>query len=395
MNLRLSHIFLILLLLSGCGEQPAETVPEKGAAPVSGLAEIKLEPVDFADLPGWKNDSLEGAYHAFALNCTALNKSDAPRLGNAAVEIDAGLMRRACADFAAGPRQDFKAFITEHFTPYRVTAEDKSEGKFTSYFESSLHASYQRSERYKFPIYGRPLDLIEFNPADFDPAMPSARLVGRLEGTKLVPYYTRSEIMDSAFSEKAPVILWADSYVDIYVMQIQGSAVAELDDGSKVRVGFADTNGRPFKGIGSILLEKKLLKPGNASMGQIKKWLKENYAEAYEHMNQNQRFVFHRLIEDDGPVGALGVPLTPGRSLAVDKRYIPLGALLWLDTRDGSRQPIQKLVFAQDIGGAIKGPIRGDYFWGSGGDEVLEHAGKMNAPGSYYILLPRGQEIKR
>ncbi len=393
MNLRLCHIFLLLVLLAACGEQSSQTEAEKTAAPDSGLAEVRLEPVDFAALPGWEKDSLAEAYHAFALNCAALNKSDAPRLGNAAVAVDAGLMRRACTAFAENPRQDFKTFITRYFTPFRVVADGKSEGKFTSYFESSLHASYHRSERYKFPIYGRPLDLIEFNPADFDPAMPSARLVGRLQGTRLVPYYTRSEIMEPGFAEKAPVILWADSYVDIYVMQIQGSAVAELDDGSKVRVGFADTNGRPFKGIGSILLEKKLLKPGQASMGNIKKWLKANYDKAYPHMNQNQRFVFHRLIEDDGPVGALGVPLTPGRSLAVDKRYIPLGALLWLDTKDGSANPVQKLVFAQDIGGAIKGAVRGDYFWGSGGDEILEHAGKMNAPGSYYILLPRGQEI--
>lgn len=394
MNLRLPHILLSFLLLLGCDQQPAAPEKEKTPPPLAtALSAVKLEPVTFNDLPGWPQDKMTDAYHAFALNCSALNKSNKPHLGNAAVAVDANLMRKICADFAENPRQDFKEFIRQNFKPYLVTEAESPTGKFTSYFESVIHASRNRDERFKFPIYGQPVDLIEFNPTDFDSSLPSRRLVGRLEGQKLVPYYTRSEIMEPEYSDKAPVILWADSYVDVYVMQIQGSAVAELDDGSKVRVGFADTNGRPFKGIGSILLEKKLLKPGQASMGYIKKWLNENFAEAYAHMNQNQRFVFHRLIEEDGPIGAMGVPLTAGRSLAVDRRYIPLGSLLWLNTTDGSREPIRKLVFAQDIGGAIKGVVRGDYFWGSGGDDVLEHAGKMNSAGSYYILLPKQQEV--
>lgn len=190
--------------------------------------------------------------------------------------------------------------------------------------------------------------------------MPSRRLVGRVEGQKLVPYYTRREIVSGTFD--APVILWADSYVDIYVMQIQGSAVARLDDGSDVRIGFADTNGREFKGIGSILLENKLIPPGQASMGNIKRWLKENAAAALDHMNDNKRYVFHRLVEAEGPIGALGVPLTAGRSLAVDKRYIPLGVPLWLETTGPHHEKIERLVMAQDIGGAIKGGVRGDYF---------------------------------
>lgn len=222
--------------------------------------------------------------------------------------------------------------------------------------------------------------------------MPSRRLVGRVEGQKLVPYYTRREIVSGTFD--APVILWADSYVDIYVMQIQGSAVARLDDGSDVRIGFADTNGREFKGIGSILLENKLIPPGQASMGNIKRWLKENAAAALDHMNDNKRYVFHRLVEAEGPIGALGVPLTAGRSLAVDKRYIPLGVPLWLETTGPHHEKIEKLVMAQDIGGAIKGGVRGDYFWGSGDDSVLELAGKMNSKGRYFILLPKNVQLQ-
>ena len=190
--------------------------------------------------------------------------------------------------------------------------------------------------------------MIEVNLRDFDSSLPAKRLVGRIENKKLVPYFTRDEITKQDLD--APVILWADSYVDIYVMQIQGSAVATLDDSSKVRIGYAENNGRDFKGIGSILLEKGLIEPGKASMGNIKKWLKENYDEALVPMNQNHRYVFHRLSNADGPIGAQGVSLTAGRSLAVDKSFIPLGSLLWLETTGPDKEPINKLVVAQDIG---------------------------------------------
>ena len=167
-----------------------------------------------------------------------------------------------------------------------------------------------------------------------------------------------------------------------------------MPDGQRLRIAFAESNGRPFKGIGSILLQKGLLEPGQASMGSIKKWLKANPALARPNMDENQRYIFHRLGIPVGPVGALGVPLTAGRSLAVDKTFVPLGALLWLETTMPDNRPLKRLVLAQDIGGAIKGAIRGDYFWGSGGDEVLEAAGKMNAVGRYFVLLPIVQENK-
>ena len=136
------------------------------------------------------------------------------------------------------------------------------------------------------------------------------------------------------------------------------------------------------------------MQPGQASMGKIKKWLKENPDKAIEPMNKNKRYVFHRLVNADGPIGAQGVSLTSGRSLAVDRTYIPLGALLWLETTGPDKENINKLVVAQDIGGAIKGAVRGDYFWGSGGDEILEKAGRMHAKGKYYILIPNSTEVK-
>ena len=175
-------------------------------------------------------------------------------------------------------------------------------------------------------------------------------------------------------------------------MQIQGSAVAKLPNGKKLRISFAESNGREFKGLGSILLSKKLISSGQASMGNIKKWLKENFDTAKDEMNENQRYIFHKIGDAEGPIGALGVDLTAGRSLAVDKTIIPLGSLLWLETTAPDNTKLNRFVMAQDIGSAIKGAVRGDFFWGSGGDDVLEKAGKMNSKGQYYILIPNHSE---
>lgn len=374
-------LIIPILLLISCGESD---VPK----PKTGL---EYTPVAFADIKGWNNDDLQEAFHAYSLSCEKLQNNKAEFLGNAALKIRTSDYLRICTKRPSSA-QDFRKFLEENFVPYLISFDGNSEGKFTSYYEAEINASRDKKGQYSVPIYGKPNDLIEFDPHDFDKTMPSKRLVGKLNNNKLVPYSTRAEIVN--YGVDAPIILWADSYVDVYVMQIQGSAIANLDDGSKVRIGFADTNGREFKGIGSILLEQKAIKPGEASMGKIKKWLKKNPQVANKYLDKNQRYVFHKLSEAEGPLGALGVPLTAGRSLAVDKAYIPLGALLWLETSGPNREVIKKLVIAQDIGSAIKGAVRGDYFWGSGGDDVLELAGKMNSKGRYFVLLPKNKEDK-
>ncbi len=385
-------LLLLLILVPGCGEEGKTPMPdtEKNVQAPEKMPALALKKSSFGQLQAWDKDATEELFHAFELNCKAINKMKTPFLGNAEIKISTAEYQSICRKFANIRPQELKGFIEQNFTPYLVMYNGSSEGKFTSYYEAEIKASYNKSGSYSVPVHGKPTDLIEFNPRDFDPTLPSKRLVGRVQNQKLVPYYTREEIVNRGVN--APVILWGDSYVDIYIMQIQGSALAVLDDGSKVRISFADTNGRPFKGIGSILLSKGVLKPGQASMGKIKKWLKQNPKNADRYLNENQRYVFHRLSGAEGPIGAMGLPLTAGRSLAVDKHFIPLGSLLWLETTGPNGEKIEKLVAAQDIGGAIKGAVRGDYFWGSGGDEVLELAGKMNAKGRYFILLPKTAE---
>lgn len=381
----LKYVTLIgfFLILSGCSEEPAPKHP---------MADVQLKEVSFDALKGFAEDDMLSAYNAFQKSCTAVAAQSGEFLGDAEIKVNRQDYLQTCAAAAKIMPAKFKEFIKANFTPYQVVYKDSAQGKFTAYYEAELRAAYVPDEIYKYPIYGRPYDLVEVNLKDFDASLPAKKILGRVEGEKLVPYYTRAEI--TAKGAKAPVILWADSYIDIYIMQIQGSAVAVLPDGNRVRIAFAASNGRPFKGIGSILLTKNLLAPGQASMGSIKRWLKDNPGLAHANMDENQRYIFHRLGNPEGPVGALGVPLTAARSLAVDKSYVPLGALLWLETTGPDGSALNKLVSAQDIGSAIKGPVRGDFFWGSGGDEVLEAAGRMNAAGQYFILLPHQSENK-
>lgn len=372
----------LFFILSGCSQ-------EEPAAPQQDL---QLKQVSFNELDGFEADDMLGAYNAFLKSCTAVAQQKGEFLGSSAVKINRRSYLDACARASEIMPVKFKDFIKANFTPWLVIYKGSPEGKFTAYYEAEIKASYTRDDVYKYPVYGRPYDLIEANLRDFDQTLPAKKIVGRIHNQKLIPYYTRGEITKNGVN--APVILWADSYIDIYVMQIQGSAVAHFPDGSKVRIAFAESNGRPFKGIGSILLSKGLLEPGQASMGSIKKWLNKNPELARANMDENQRYIFHRLGNPEGPVGAQGVPLTDGRSLAVDKSYMPLGALIWLETTKPGGTPMNKLVVAQDIGSAIKGAVRGDYFWGSGGDEILEAAGKMNSAGRYFVLLPNQTEVE-
>lgn len=387
---------LFFLLLTGCGKSDSEQktstveIETEPHTPAPVKPALTLERVSFNDLNGFADDNKRSFYRAWKRSCAAISHQKEDSIGTAEINISTKKYQKICADLIKIKPKNLDNFIINNFTPYRIVYNGSDEGKFTSYYEAAINASRTQSDVYRFPVYGLPEDLIEVNLKDFDSTLPARNLIGRVSGQKLIPYYDRAQIMRQ--NNKAPVILWTDDYVDLYIMQIQGSAVAELDDGSQIRIGFAGTNGKPFKGIGSILLEKGLISTGQASMGGIKKWLKQQGEKAYPHMNENQRFVFHRLIDADGPVGAQGIPLTAGRSLAVDKDFIPLGALLWLETSGPNKEPIRKMVIAQDIGGAIKGAIRGDYFWGSGHDDILELAGRMNSPGRYFILLPKEED---
>ena len=378
-------ILILLFLLVSCrgGEQDSD---------YSGTQKIELKKSSFSDLKGWENDDFYLFDKALKSVCGAIVKNPRQSLASDYVEYSSAAYKAHCQKMMGiSDKNELKRYIENNFEPYAVFADGRANGKFTSYYEANLRASYQKGGQYQYPIYGKPKDLVEINLRDFDASLPNQRLIGRVKNGKLVKYYTRTEI-DKGHLD-APVILWGDDPVDIYIMQIQGAAVATLPTGEEVRVGYAENNGHKFKGIGSILLEKKLIKPNEASMPKIREWLKKNGDKAKANMLLNDRFIFHQIVKAEGPLGAMGLPLFAGRALAVDRSYIPLGSMMWLETTAPDGASLNKIVMAEDVGGAIKGGVRGDYFWGHG-EQALEQAGRMNAQGRYYILIPKGAEVK-
>lgn len=372
------YFSLILCVLIAACSVKQESEEQKG---------VTFQKVSFSDLNGFNEDDFASFEKAYTSTCAAIAKSSS-LMQASAVKMDKNAYLKACRRFEKLKTKDketLRAFFKSNFTPYAVLSNGSPEGKFTAYYEAEIRASKTKHGPYQYPIYGKPNDLVELNLKDFGADLPNKRILGRVSDGKLKPYFTRAEIETNGVD--APVILWGDDKVDIFLMQIQGSAVALLDDGTSVRVSYADNNGHAFVGIGSLLLKKGLLKKGEASMDKIRDWLKNNPQLANNNMMENPRFIFHQISNASGPIGALGVPLTAGRSLAVDQNFIALGTPLWLDTTDPSGKPLQKAVMAQDIGAAITGPIRGDYFWGHG-EEALLQAGKMNASGKFYVLMP-------
>jgi len=358
------------LALAGCA-----VAPEPGGRAV-------LAPVAFADLAGWdRDDGMAAAARAFAQGCARLTAKGA---GWAA----------PCRAAAADPPADAGAarrFFERWFRPHAVADEDAGpDGLFTGYYEASLRGALSPDARYRIPLFARPDDLVTADLGRFDPALKGRRITGRVEGGALTPYPVRAAIDRGALGGRARPLVWVDDAVDAFFLHIQGSGRVALADGSEMRVGFAATNGRPYTAIGRVLVARGALRRDEVSMRSIRDWLAAHPAEAAGVMAENARYVFFRRLDGPGPVGALGVPLTAGRSLAVDPAAIPLGAPVWLQTTTAlaPERPVRRLMVAQDTGAAIKGAVRGDIFFGAGAD-AARRAGAMKRAGRYFVLLPR------
>ena len=335
---------------------------------------LSLDRVNYSDLPGWKNDDFKDVSTALKYSCEQIIAKPPVKMGAS------DSWKKACEQLLN--QRVTKQMFERMFVPYRVKTTQSDTGTFTGYYTAELNGSYNKSAKYHVPIYAPPEDLIEINLSPYVKNCAPCRIVGRLNGNRFEAYHTRAEITKKARQEN--VLLWVDDPVDAFLLHIQGSGVVTMNDGTKITIGFANHNGHGFVGIGSLLLKEGLLKRG--SMTDVRTYLKQNPKKAHEMMMRNPRYIFFRVL--DHPVGAQGVPLTPLRSLAVDPNFIPLGIPLWLDTIDGDKNVIQRLVVAQDVGSAIKGPIRGDFFWGYG-EDAFQRAGKMKSKGTYYVFIPR------
>jgi membrane-bound lytic murein transglycosylase A len=382
---------LIALVIAGC-VAPAPPSPTVQPQPLLGV-----RPLSFASLDGWQQDDPRDALAAFRRSCEARQgRADGP-LGPAPVFGRIADWQAPCAA-AAEPAPDAAAarrFFEAWFQPYEVHDNGDSEGLFTGYYEPVLNGSRRPSPRFPVPLHLAPADLSRIALGRFDPALEGYAIYGRIAGDAFVPYYSRAEIERGALAGRQLELLWVDDPIAKFFLQIQGSGQIRLDDGEVVRVGYASRNGHPYRAIGRDLIEIGALAPEEVSLQSIRAWLQAHPQDAAAMMARNPSYIFFRehpeLAAADGPLGTEGVPLTAGRSLAVDRRFLPLGVPLWLDTTAPSPQgaaPLRRLMIAQDTGGAIKGVVRGDVFWGSGA-RAEAIAGPMKSPGRYAILLPR------
>jgi len=279
-----------------------------------------------------------------------------------------------------------------------VEADGSAQGKFTGYYVQTLKGARRRSKRYRHPLLARPKDLVAVPLSDFVSDGGGRRVWGRVRGGRLEPYPTRAEIRQGAIGEERRVLLWVDSAVDALFTEIEGSGRVTLDTGEEVWVGFAGKNGRRFRGVGGILRGMGELGPGEATMQGIARWFEAHPERFHEIADKNPAKVFFLESKGKGAVGTQGVVLVPGRSLAVDRSLIPLSAPVWVDTRaprpTGGMEKFQRLLVAQDTGGAILGAVRGDIYFGADAS-ARERGGRMGGSGRMWLLLPKSVSVKR
>jgi len=378
------------VLAAGCAVRPPPTpAPPPAAAPIETRA--AYEPALFEMLPATRPEEWSAAWPAFLQTCRALGRREA--------------WRDACTntervDPANG--RAVQSFFAARFDVYRVLArrlegtkeiDERDTGLMTGYYEPLLRGSRVRSERYGTPLYRVPADLLVIDLASVYPELANMRLRGKLQGRRVVPYPSRAEITDGG-ALTGNELLWVDDPVEAFFLQVQGSGRVQFDDGGMVRLGYGDQNGHPYRSIGRWLVDQGELTLDQASLSGIKTWIARNPTRARQLLDQNPSYVFFRELPLDdpaaGPVGALGVPLTPGHSVAADKRFIPLGAPLLLSSTDPRTSlPMVRPMLAQDTGGAIRGPLRFDFFWGFGND-AGQAAGRQKHDVTAWLLVPKG-----
>lgn len=361
--------------------------------------EISLKQASFSELPGWQTDNQSVAWEAFIKTCSALNKP-LPSGLKTLVERPANFdMKSVCGRLNKNATSDqVRAFWEENFVPYSVFDAGKAEGLFTGYFEIALKASPYKTAQFPVPIYEKPKDLLVASLGDFDASMQGQAIWGKPDMAKqqFTPYPTRAEIEAGYLSGQGLELYWVESIADKLFLQIQGSGQLTLPDGTVRRVGYAGKNGHPYGSIGKELVARGELTLPQASMSGIRKWMHDNPQKVPDILKANPSYIFFRKIEgDDGPIGAAGVALTPERSLAADLRYIPIGAPVWLSAEHPKQtKRLERMMVVQDTGSAITGPVRGDFFWGSG-DGAGDMAGAMRSTGRYYLLLPKTWRVKQ
>lgn len=389
-------LFLLILFLVSCAEVAQKGDKTSNAKSNCDCPKIKTEKEDLAKIPDYgllkksdwsaiessfESDNVLLTWTAWLRSCSVLKQKDT--------------WKKVCdlADDIKEPSdENIKNYFKKYFNLYSATNMDGSDtGTITGYYQPILKGSKVKTSHYKVPLYTTPKDLITVDLSDVYPELKSKRLRGKLAGNKLIPYLSRAEIDGQGSPLAGNEIVWVEDPVEAFFLEIQGSGIIQFDNGEAMQIGYADQNGYPFKAIGSTLVQKKEITMAEASMEGIKNWARKNITKLREFLNMNASYVFFRKLPNDlpGPIGALGVSIEAERSVAIDPKFIPLGAPVFLSTtQPNTSEPLERLMVAQDTGGAIRGGVRADFYWGSG-DEAGRKAGSMKQQGKIWTLLPR------
>ncbi len=383
-SLFLSLVMATFLTLPACAL--LETRPLTPTAP----SHPKLTATNFSNIPDWTAETMDSAISAFTKSCSRIQKGDPQKdFGWLGLTRDWQEVCRHIPPETASAHE-VRNFFETWFTPYHVTESSGKEGLFTGYYEAALHGSRTRTGPYQTPLLSRPSDLVMVNLGEFRPELKGQRIAGRVISGQLKPFEDRAAIETGRLSPKTvKVLCWVDSPVDAFFLQVQGSGIVQLTDGTSLRVGYDGQNGHIYTAIGKELIARGELTKENVSMQTLRDWMAKHPNEATELMRQNKSYVFFKVLDSDGSIGGEGTVLTPQRSLAVDHSIWPYGVPMFIATEHPSqKQPLNRLFFAQDTGGAIIGSVRGDVFWGYG-DDATHNAGLMKSPGQMWILLPK------
>ena len=420
---------------------PIQLTPNNKTTELSPLDNAKvadyslLKPAKWEELDGLFEDDLTAAWSAWLQSCSTLIKQTAikPALPKSSLVNLSSDNKAAANQVSAAKQTNIKpqwhaacaaannlinpnnaaiiAYLTDQFDVYSATNQDGTDtGLITGYYEPLLMGSRKQSSQYPHPLYREPSDLITVELADIHPDLKFKRVRGRLvnnklidqkatnqkaNNQKLIPYLTRAEIETNPSPLAGDELVWIDDIVDVFFLQIQGSGLVNLENGEQVHVGYANQNGHAYNSIGKLLIQRGELNSDQASMQGIKNWARNNLSQLRELLNANPSYVFFRELPAglSGPLGAQGVPITAERTMAVDPKYLPLGAPLFLSTtHPNSTVPLKRLMVAQDTGGAIKGGVRADYFWGAG-DDAGAKAGAMKQQGKIWVFLPKNFKL--
>lgn len=370
---------LIAVLLAAC-EPNTETPTTPAQTPPPSVPTYQA--VGWSELPQTSEEELLQGFDAWRSACQRLAKDPIwAEPCAAALQVERALQ----------PVQDF---LQAYLQPYLLQSPSKgAQGLVTGYYEPVYAGRLVKDAQHSVAVYGIPNDMLVVALEELYPELKGKRLRGRLEGRVLKPYADAASIRRDGVD--APVLAWLSNPMDLQFLQIQGSGRVQLADGTQLRLGYADQNGHPYRPVGRWLIEQGYVAQADMSMARIRQWAEENPQRISELLDSNPSYVFFTRNPDsqEGPRGSLNVPLTAGFSVAIDRRVIPLGSLLWLSTsRPDDQRPLVRPVAAQDTGGAIVGEVRADLFWGTG-DAAGELAGHMKQPGQLWLLWPKNADL--